>query len=333
MPPTIKDVAEHAEVSTATVSRVINNDKKITQKTRKRVLSSIRDLNYKVNKVAQSLKRNRTQTIGFITPEIANEFFMTIAGGAETVLKEIGYNMIICNSNEDPLEEKRRIELLLEQCVDGIIIVPASGEGKHFKFLADLNIPVVLADRLVKNFSTDSVLSDNFTGCYKAAEYLISRGCSRIGFISGNLDLSNALERFEGFKQALEDHNIVIDEEFLRFGDFHIESGYRLFKEITEHRVAPDAIFIANSFMQIGAAKYLYENNGKQPGNILIAGFDESILTSIAGFSVLCVEQPVQEIGIRAAQLMMKRINKVEIDFPVIERLPTKLVIHEGHKV
>ncbi|MBZ4644535.1 MAG: hypothetical protein JG777_24 [Clostridia bacterium] len=329
MAVTVKDVAKLAGVSTATVSRVINDDPRISEETKAKVLDCIKKLDYKINSIARSLKTNKSYTVGFICPEIPNDFFMTIAKGVEDELRKQGYSVIICNSNESVEEEEERIKLLCEKCVDGIIIIPASNEGKHFNQLKDLKIPVVLVDRLVEDFVADAVLVDNINGCYGAIEYLINQGQRRIGFIGGDMRLTSAKERYDGYRRALKDYCIPLEEEIIKFGDFHIQSGYELMKELTEIENPPHNVFISNYFMHIGATKYLIENRGKLKQPVSITSFDDLELTSILGFSNIIIAQPMMEIGSKAAGLLMDRINQEEIPFPQIIRLKTKLIINE----
>jgi len=177
---TLKDVAKHAGVSASTVSRVVNGDSRISSKTRNKVLACMKKLGYQVNNVARSLKTNKTLTVGFISPELTNDVFMNIAKGAEDEFRKHGYNIIICNSNENVEDEKDRINLLIQKCVDGMIIIPASPEGKHFNKIRASGRPVVLVDRLTEDFESDAVLVDNINGSYSAVEFLINKGYRRI---------------------------------------------------------------------------------------------------------------------------------------------------------
>lgn len=330
MAVTVKDVAKAAGVSTATVSRVINDDPRISEETKNRVLDCIKKLDYKINNIARSLKTNRTYTIGFISPEISNDFFMSIAKGVEDELRKQGYSIIICNSNESAGEEADRIKLLCGKCVDGIIIIPATGEGKHYKQLKDMNVPVVLVDRLVDNFDADAVLVDNINGSYGAIEYLISQGQRRIGFIGGDVRITPARERFEGYKRALADYCIPMESDIIKFGDFHVQGGYELMKELMETDNPPDYVFISNYYMHVGATKYLIEQGNSLKCPVVIASFDDMELSSILGFCKVRVGQPMTEIGNKAAQLLLARINREESAFPQILRLKTRLIVEEG---
>jgi LacI family transcriptional regulator len=326
MTATIKDVAKLAGVSTATVSRVVNDDPRISGKTKERVLHCIGELDYKINNIARSLKTSRTYTIGFICPEISNNFFMSIAKGLEDELRKHGYSIIICNANEDVEQEKERIRLLCEKCVDGIIIIPSTGKGEHFNRLKELGIPVVLVDRLVEDFITDAVLADNINGSYSAVEHLINQGSRRIGYIGGDIRLTPARERDEGYRRALGDYCIPVEDEIIRYGDFHIESGYQKMEELMRLTNPPENIFITNYYMHVGATKYLVENKEKIPRPIAITSFDDMELASVLGYSSVLVSQPMGEMGNRAAQLILGRIKMEDAAFPQVVRLKTTLI-------
>jgi len=329
MAVTVKDVAKAAGVSSATVSRVINDDPRISEETKSRVLDCIKRLDYKINNIARSLKTNKTHTIGFIAPEIPNDFFMSIAKGVEDEFRKHGYSVIICNSNESVEEEEDRIKLLFEKCVDGVIIIPATSEGKHYRQLKDMNMPVVLIDRLVNNFEADAVLVDNINGSYTAVEHLINNGNKRIGFIGGDISLTSAGERYEGYKRALSDYCIPLENEIIKFGDFHVSGGYKLMQELMSLPVPPPYVFIANYYMHVGATKFLIEHRGLLSHSVSIASFDDMELSAILGFCKVRIAQPMMDIGCRAAQLLMARINREERAVPEIVRLKTSLIIEE----
>ena len=310
MAVTIKDVAELAEVSTATVSRVINNETGIKQSTRDKVQGAITGSGYRVNTIARSLKTSRSKTIGLITPEIANDFFMNIARGTEEFLEKSGYSLIICNTNESAKEEARRAELLIEKSVDGVIIIPSSNSGSHFEILRDAGIPAVFADRLTDDFEADAVVVDNQKGVYLAVSYLLARDCNNIAYIGGSSELSNARERYEGYLQALEEFNIEKDESLILTGNFHVDSGFQLMKQIMELQNPPDQVFIANDFMHMGAIKYLISSGSKPDNSPRIGSFDDLEISSILGYASVTVAQPVKDIGSKAAELLLNRIER-----------------------
>lgn len=309
MAVTIKDVAEIAGVSTATVSRVINNEEGIKPLTRSRVQEAIISSAYRVNTIARSLKTSRSKTIGLITPEIANDFFMNIARSIEEVLEKSGYSLIICNTNESIEEEARRAELLIEKSVDGVIIIPSSNSGSHFNILKEAEIPVVFADRLTGDFEADSVVVDNQKGAYLAVSYLLERDHNNIAYIGGSLELSNARERYEGYVQALQEYHVEKNESQILIGNFHVDSGFKLMKQIMDLQNPPDQVFIANDFMHMGAIKYLIASGYKPDNSPRIGSFDDLEISSILGYASVTVAQPVKEIGGKAAELLLDRIE------------------------
>jgi len=309
-PVTVKDVAGRAGVSTATVSRVLNGDPRVRPATAARVRKAIDELGYRMNQVARSLKTNRTNTIGIIAPEFCNDFFMSIVTGIEDELKQYDYSVILCSSREDLSEEKDRLRLLNEKNVDGAIIIPGSSAGSHFALFE--NKPIVLVDRLVKDFETDAVLSDNFRGSYDAVRLSIRKGARRIGFLGGDMDLTSARERYEGFRSAMKDSGLETDESAILFGDYHSESGYQLMKTLMERPAPPDHIFISNYFMHIGAARYLLERGsagGRSVTGLHILSFDDMPLAAFFPYSSIIVAQPMEEMGHRAADMLIQRIR------------------------
>ncbi len=310
MAVTVKDVAKLAGVSTATVSRVINDEKGIRPETREKVLTAVKESGYRVNVIARSLKTSRSGTIGLITPEIANDFFMSIARGIESYLENFGYTLIISNSNESVEGEIRRAELLAEKYVDGVIVIPSTEKGRHFSILDDAGIPVVFADRITDDYSTDTVLVDNYKGVYEAITHLINEGHRRIAFIGGSPNLSNARERLDGYLHALSDCGIERDDDIILTGNFHVDSGYRLMERLMKLKEPPDRVFIANYFMHAGAVKYLISNGFKPENSPGLGSFDDMELSSILGYASVTVAQPVHEIGIRAAEILMRRIGE-----------------------
>ncbi len=309
MAVTIKMVAEEAGVSTATVSRVINGETGIRDNTRETVLSAIEKTGFRLNSIARSLRTNKSAIIGLIAPEFTNEVFMKIARGIEEYIEKSGYSLIICNSDENLETEKKRIELLIEKRVDGVIIIPATNRGRHFSRFTNLNIPTVFVDRLVEDFNTDAVLVDNKRGVIKAINYFLENGLRRIAFIGGNRELTTANERYNGYIEALKIKNIPADEDQILFGDFHLESGYKLMKKLMESPIPPEAVFISNYYMHIGAMKYLASSRRGSGNHPVIGSFDDMEVTSLLGFTKVTVSQPIVEIGRKAAELLINRIS------------------------
>ena len=253
---------------------------------------------------------------------------MNIAVKADETLFKNGYSLLICGTNNDVKCEKKRIEILKESGVDGVIIVPTTSSSVNYDLLQQAGIPVVIVDRFVENFSADMVMVDNINGAYSAIEFLIDKGASRIGFIGGLKTLSNAQERFKGYERALLDYKIQPDRKIIKYGDFTEASGYSLAKELLEIDHPPEYLFVSNFYMHIGVIRYLSEReeNG-QASIVYTASFDDIQFPLLSKYVSVTVRQPIDDIGDAAAKLILDRIkNKSTENGYVVKRLKTKLV-------
>lgn len=328
---TVKDVARHAGVSTATVSRVLNADGKVTDATRERVLASVKALGYKINSVARSLKTRHTRTIGILAPDLAGDFFMYIAESLDRELSAHGYSLVVCSTWNSVEEESRRLHHLVERLVDGIVVIPVSDRGQHFSYLRERNIPVVFLDRTVSDFSADAVLVDNEEAAYGATKALIGEGHRRIGFLGGTSDISTSRERLEGYSRALAEAGIMQEGEFVRLGRPTLPFGYRSMEEMMKRDDSPDAWFIVNAFMHMGATNYLLTQGGERAKRIVFASFDEMPSAPLMRFCRYSVQQPIAELGRSAARLIIHRITEglsAQKPGPETVRLRTRLIRH-----
>ncbi|WP_233531221.1 LacI family DNA-binding transcriptional regulator [Paenibacillus alkalitolerans] len=331
----IKDVAKKANVSTATVSHVINNTRFVAEETKARVFQAMKELNYRPNSVARSLRSRRSNIIGLLVPimphDTSNFFFMSVAQGIEEVLKESGYNLILSNSREDITTEQDQIRVFNSQLIDGLIMAPTFEDHSYLHEVIDGDYPVVFIDRKPKDFQGDCVLTDGEKGTYDAVVHLIRSGHRRIGFITGSLGLTTSDERLAGYKKALSDHGIQIDENFIKvaassYSSF--ESGYILAENlVTEQRTT--ALFVANNVMTMGALHYLQQKKIRIPGEISIIGFDDYEWAKITQPPLSMVQQPSFELGKTAANMLLKRIEQPGIHHGEI-RLPTKVVLRDS---
>jgi LacI family transcriptional regulator len=286
-------------------------------------MEAVESLGYRMNQVARSLKTNRTHSIGIIAPEFKNDFFMSIVTGIEDSLKQMNYTVILCSSRESLKEEEDRMRLLKEKNVDGVIIIPGSSRGEHFGIME--NTPIVLVDRLVEGFESDAVLSDNLQGSYEAVDYSLKRGARRIGFIGGDMSLTSARERYEGYLSALKDFKIEVEPNLVLFGDYHEKSGYQLMQSLMEQDSPPDHVFISNYFMHLGAARFLLQSEHK---GLHILSFDDLPLAAFFPYTSIIVAQPMEEIGRKAAELLIQRIGGSKEKIKIL-RLPTQMRVLE----
>ncbi|MFZ2635955.1 MAG: LacI family DNA-binding transcriptional regulator [Rectinemataceae bacterium] len=325
---TIKDVALHAGVSTATVSRVLNDDNRVTAETRDRVIASVAHLGYKVNSVARSLKTRATKTIGILAPDLAGDFFMYIAESLDRELSARGYSLVVCSSRNSVEEESGRLHHLAERLVDGVVVIPVSNRGAHFSQLRDRNIPIVFLDRFVDDFRADAVLVDNEQGAYEATKGLIGDGHRRIGFLGGKPEISTSRERYSGFEKAMLEAGLAIEPDFVRIGLPTLPFGYRSMEEMMKLPGSPDAWFIVNGFVHMGATSYLFSRGGERAQRIAFASFDEMPYAPLMRFSRYSVQQPIAELGRTAAGLIIERISGAGGPDPRIIRLKTRVIHH-----
>jgi len=325
---TIRDVAKYAMVSTATVSRVLNNDDKVTDATRDKVREAMKALGYKVNFVARSLKTSKTKTIGIMAPDLSGDFFMYIAESMDRELSAHGYSLVVSVSHDSAEEEAKRLRHLAERLVDGIVMIPATDKGAHFAFLKDYDIPLVFVDRRVNDIEADCVLTENEEGAFEATKALIDDGYARIGFIGAKPEISTSIERFSGYRRAMESAGIAIDREFVRFGPPTLPFGYHAMEEMMKREDSPDAWFLVNAFTHIGATNYLTSEGKTRAQRIVISAFDEMPYSPLLRFCRYSVQQPIAELGKTAARLILKRILEPGEGGAQILRLKTRLIRH-----
>src|SRR5499425_1902065 len=213
----IYDVARESHVSVFTVSAVINNKSHVGKKLRDQVEEAIRKLNYRPNLIARSLAKQRTHTIGMIVPDIANPFFPMVVRGAEDAAQKQGYNLLLCNSDDTLEKEESQIELLLSKRVDGILLTKAAGDFSPAlqQMIRQVNVPFVLVMRTYPKLTKDAVLSDDYQGAYDAVCHLARAGSQRIGLIGGPLRVSNAIARWQGFRDALKFQGLPIEKDLI----------------------------------------------------------------------------------------------------------------------
>jgi len=328
-------VAEKAGVSSATVSRVLRRLPNVRKETRKKVLKVVKELNYEVNAIARSLAVRETNTIGLVVTDIRGRFNAVVTEAVEELAIQRGYNVIICNNMEDPNKELKYLKTLASNRIDGIILMPTQKNISYIKRLLEENRKIVLIDRLIKGINCDSVLVDNETGAYRAVKFLIDSGYRKIATIAGIKRTTTGLERLNGYIRALEEANIKIYDELIKFGDFQVGSGIKLAKELLRGKNVPEAIFTSNIQMLRGLLFILDEEGIKIPDDIGVVTFDdiewpESMLPKITA-----VRQPVSHIGRIAAELLFKKLNNKNShnnEKPNIIRLETDFIIRDSTK-
>jgi len=331
----IKDVAKKAGVSTATVSRVLGDFPGVRDKTRKKVLKAVSELNYEINAVARNLRQKKTNSIGIIVGNVLSQFYSVIAKSVEDMANKFGYNTILCNGDENPEKELNYLKVLKSNRVDGIILTPTGKNSEYVQHLTNSRTKVVLLDRLIEGVDCDAVLVDNVDGAYKAVKYLIDQGYKKIGIVDGYLDRTTGAERLKGYLQAIEEAGIAKDDSLIKIGNFKKESGKKLTEELLKQSNRPEAIFTTNIDMSMGALIAIKEMGLSIPDDIGIICFDDSDWASISEPPITVIRQPVYQLGSTAAELLIKKIENEEkkLDHkPTVVTLNTELIIRNSAK-
>lgn len=332
MVSSIKDVALKAGVSTATVSHVINKTRYVAEDTKLRVTNAMKELEYIPNHVARSLRSQKSKTVGLLMPvlenDTSNSFFMSIAQGIQSVLKEDGYNLILCNSNESVEDEEEQIRILSAQQVDGMIIAPTAKDHSYLKELLHPEFPLVFIDRSPEGYEGDCVLANGYQGTYEAVELLIEKGHKNIGFITSTLDISSTIQRLEGYKQALVDHKLEANPRFIKEGISKFESGYQLAQELADQE-GVTAIFVSNNVMTMGVFKFLKEHKYKIPQDVALIGFDDYEWAKVTTPTLTMIKQPSIELGQKAAEILLDRIQLPSREYKEY-KLSTEIIHRES---
>jgi len=321
---TIKDVSKVSGISIGTVSRYLNGHK-VKEANRLKIEQAIQELGYKVNLMARGLKTNKTFTIGVIVPSVTDIFSNHVIEGMEGILDNENYSLIICNSRNSVEKEKEKLLFLKEKRVDGIIMMPVSNKGDHVNEIMTEGIPLILIDRLLDNVECDAVVCDNVNGSYKAIEQLIAYGHRRIGIIAGPDNVFTARERLNGYIRALNDYQIAVDDSLIVHAKYEKGAGYEEYHKLLQLPEPPTAIFATNYETTMTGLKYLMEHGIKIGEEISLFGYDNAEVYQMLTPTIATVIQPMREIGMHAAELLLKRIENDYNLFPLINRLKTTI--------
>ena len=335
---TIKDIAKALGLSTSTVSRALRDSYEISPETKKLVLEYAEKINYQPNPIALSLKERRSRSIGVIVCEIANSFFSQVINGIESIAYNSGYNVIIAQSRESFDREQMNLQYLTSRSIDGLIISVSTetSDFSNFRQLHEKGLPIVFFDRIVNEINTHKVIVDNFKGAHEAIIHLVKNERKRIGVIANSELLSITKERLGGYRSALQENNIELDEELIT----HCEYGGMLMNEVEEAvdkllQIAPrpDAIFATSDKLTTGCLRILRSRGIAVPDEIAITGFSNTDLTELFDPPLTVIRQPAFEMGEVATKLLLQLIESKR---PVTEFetkvLNTELIIRGSTK-
>lgn len=324
----IKQVAQRAGVSVSTASRVLGGHGYSSRDARARVEKAAAELGYEPHLVARSLKSRSSKMIGLVIQDITNPFYAFVAKGSEDVTRDAGYNLMLCDSEEDPRREQDSLRMLLQTRADGVVITPTTGNVRTLSLLQQRGIAIVQADRLVPGFRSDSILINNFGGAHQATKHLLDLGHSRIGIIAGPQSLTTGRERLRGFQSAMTDRGVTLDERYVMIGDFRRDSGYQLACKLLDQVPRPTALFPHNNVATEGALEAIFERGLAIPRDIAMIGFDDAPWAQFLSPALTVVSQPAQTIGAMAVEMLLRRLTgPTREDGPIATVLEPTLIV------
>ncbi|MBW8042435.1 MAG: LacI family transcriptional regulator [Planctomycetes bacterium] len=327
---TIKDIARKLNLHHATVSRALRDHYGVSPQTKEKVNALAKELDYNPNSIAQSLKNQKTKTIGVVVPKISHDFFSTVISGIEDVTYKADYSIMVCQSSEDYEREVLNTYNLASNRIAGLLVSIAQNtkNTQHFGSLLHQGVPIVFFDRVCDNIDVSKVVVDDYCGAYKAVEHLILKGYKRIAHLAGPKHLTICRNRLEGYLSALKKYCVPFDEDLVVYGEFDRGSGIAGMKKLLQLSDPPDAIFAINDHVAVGAIMHAKENGLKIPDNIAFVGFGDDIISTVVDPPLTTVAQNQYEIGKTAAELLLDQIeNGQDTIVPISKTLKTELII------
>lgn len=301
-------------MSAATVSRALNDNPKISQKTKEIVRQAAREMDYKQNRLAQALKSGQSKNVGVIVPYINRSFFSSVIRGIEEELRPHGYHVIICQTHENYENEIEQIDTLLNTQIDGIFMSVSKTTKKtdHIQKALKENVPLIFFDRKKDVPGVSSVVIDDYKAGFLATEHLIKQGCKRIAHLSGDLNLDIYSERYNGYVGAHKKHGLKINPKYVVKINSKIESGISAVKKLWKMDEKPDGIFSASDYTALGAIQQLKKMGVKIPEEVCVMGFSNEIFTKYMELPISSVDQTPLTMGKIAAQVFLEKISGSE---------------------
>lgn len=311
---TIKDIAKMADVSISTVSRVVNNSKPVNEDIRKRVLDAIKQTKYRPDLIGGEPSKSEANVIGVIIPHNSNTVLDDFSKGIQSIAELYGYDVIVGLTDGTLTSELHYLNLFHDIGTQGNLFVGSAFCREHLEKISQYGTPCVLAGQHSHISSIPSVHLDNTTASYEAVTYLIQKGHRSIGMIRASGDSAVGGDRYQGYKQALEDNGITPHEDWVVDSGFAVDNGMEAMRRIMESNTTPTAIFCSTDWMAVGAMNYLQDNGFKVPEDVSVIGFDNSFMASIVRPKLTSVEYSGTEIGMTATRHLIKRIKGEMVD-------------------
>jgi LacI family transcriptional regulator len=331
---TIKQVAQRANVSTATVSRVINDNYPVSDEAKEKVQRAIIELGYRPNGIARSLKCNKTYMVGMVVPDISNNYFMDIARGLESVISPLGYSLIFCSTDENTEKELKLLNALNEKRVDFVLLASSTQNSDKLEKFIKQGMNIIMIDTSIDDLEIDLVVEDNYNATYKIISYVIGEGHRKIGIVNGIMEVSTAKERYKGFVKALENNNIEVEDRYVVNGNYNRKKAYEEVKRMLQKNIndLPTVLFAANNDMAEGTMLAIKELNLDIPEDISLISFGDISLAQLIEPRLTIISQNAELIGQKAGELMINRMegNDEEDYHKVI--IPSEIIIRQSVK-
>ena len=327
--PTIRDVAQRAGVAPITVSRVVNQDGYVSDETRARVEAAIAELGYVPNRLARGLRSKQTNTLGLVLTDITNPFWTTVARGVEDAAETEGFSVILCNTDESEAKQEAYLRVLLQKQVDGFVLAPARSNAEPVTLIQQQDVPVVVIDRRVP-VDVDTVRCDSEGGAYQLTRHLLDLGHRHIAILSGSPSVSTAEDRVMGYRRALDEAGLPVDDAYIFHHEFTQAAGDAMARQAMTLTPRPTALFAVNNFIAIGAYKAVREMGLHVPDDVSLVAFDDLPLALVIEPFLTVASQPAYEMGRRATELLLQRLSSDAPETCQHIVLPTTLIMRQS---
>lgn len=315
----LKDIAADLGVSMVTVSKVLRNKSDVSVETRRRILQRVEEVNYRPNLTARGLASGRSFTVGLVVPDIADPFFAEFAKSLGAALRKHSYQLVVASADEQPNVERLEIDNLLGRGVDVILVASCQSDREGLKAIAERSVPCVLIDRRIDGFKSNYVGTDDLCAGHLATTHLIGLGRKRIAHIGG-LDTSPAIERFNGYKEALEQNRLPFREQLVILHSLQEQRGDILGRELMDKLLAlpkrPNAVFCYNDLLALGAIHSVRAHGLRVPEDVAIIGCGNLSLSAYLEVPLSSVDQGTQQLGERAAKLALSLVASKKPETP-----------------
>ena len=330
---TIYDIAQKLHISSATVSRGLNNHFSVNKKTQKIIIETARSMGYRSNLFAKNLRHQKTRTLGIIVQTLNSSFIASVLSGIEQVANKAGYNLIISQSQESQAKEAINAEAMFNRRVDGLIVSLAfdTKNVSHFDSFFNKDIPVVFFDRVSFGQSSTNVVIDNFKAGYEATRHLISQGCKRIAHITGNLTRNVYADRMKGYKEALEESNIPFNENYVLINNMDEVSALEAADRLMSMKPMPDGLFVANDNCAAVCMQAIKDAGYSVPKDIAIVGFNNDIISRVVNPKITTVNYPGEQMGTITANALINHLEgKANLGATSTIIIKSELIVRES---